>query len=113
MHPKRTTTATVSGAFSYSNSGAGLIFRCSTAGFSGALISFLKLEAHVKQHLRHATQMLRRAAPKLLEHFAGPILALIILMPSLQIGPVGDDYRVIDTAHSLSVSNIVKDLHFG
>jgi hypothetical protein len=67
----------------------------------------------VKQYLSHARQMVRRATPKLLEHFAGPLLAIIILIPSLQIAPVGDDYRVIETAQPLSVSAIVRDLHLG
>ncbi len=57
--------------------------------------------------------MVRRAAPKLLAHFAGPLLAIIILIPSLQIAPVGDDYRVIETAQPLSFHAIVRDLHRG
>jgi hypothetical protein len=67
----------------------------------------------VKQYLSHATQMVRRAAPKLLAQFAGPLLAIIILIPSLQIGPVGDDYRVIETAQPLSPTAIIRDLHVG
>ena len=67
----------------------------------------------MEQYFRQATQMIRRAVPKLLEHFAGPVLAIIVLIPSLQIGLVGDDYRVIDTAHPLSVISILKDLHLG
>src|SRR5215475_8123501 len=74
---------------------------------------FFKLGAHMKQYLSSAMGMVRRAAPKLLAHFAGPLLAIIILIPSLQIGPVGDDYRVIETAQPLSVYSIIRDLYRG
>jgi hypothetical protein len=57
--------------------------------------------------------MLRPAAPKLVGHLAGPLLAIVILIPSLRIAPVGDDYRVIETAQPLSLSAIVRDLHLG
>ena len=57
--------------------------------------------------------MVRQAAPKLFAHLAGPMLAVIILIPSLQIGPVGDDYRVIDTAQPLAFHSLLSDLHLG
>jgi hypothetical protein len=85
--------------------------RFGTAGFSFVFVSLLKLGAHMKQYF--ATGVVRRAAPKLLAQLAGPILAIIILIPSLQIGPVGDDYRVIETAQPLSFRSLIGDLHFG
>jgi hypothetical protein len=78
-------------------------------GFAG----FSKIARQMNPYLGRTTQMARRAAPRLFAHFAGPLLAIVMLIPSLQIGPVGDDYRVIETAQPLSFHAIVRDLHRG
>ncbi|MCI0565060.1 MAG: glycosyltransferase family 39 protein, partial [Nitrososphaera sp.] len=45
-----------------------------------------------------------------LEHFSGPLLAVWILIPSLQAGLVADDYRVISAAGGLKPHTTIGDL---
>src|SRR5215475_12724733 len=58
-------------------------------------------------------RMISGVIPKLLGNVVGPVAAILILLPSLNIGPIGDDYRLIDTAQPFSFHSIIRDLHLG
>ena len=68
-----------------------------------------------KDDKRYAVEVVKKyfSTRLIVLHFMVPAIALLALLPSLEIAPITDDYRNIETANGISFEAVISDLKNG